>query len=184
VAPDAGRTLPGRLAAAIEAIEAIDPGDTYNPVVPEALVASGLHRLCLPLETGGLGGGMVEAVDVLAALGAVSGSAALGFAMHTHVVGALVESDAWPAELRAWVEGLVVAEGALLNSAALPGRSDRARLPGCPRRPDQPAARRHRPPGVCPATGGRRAGLEPALNSGPVQPLAPRRPRSWPLRSH
>jgi hypothetical protein len=41
VAPDAGRTIPGRLAAAIEAIEGIDPGDTYNPVVPEALVANG-----------------------------------------------------------------------------------------------------------------------------------------------
>jgi alkylation response protein AidB-like acyl-CoA dehydrogenase len=115
VAPDAGRTIPGRLAAAIEAI---DPGDTYNPAVPEALVASGLHRMCLPLETGRLGGGMVERVDVRAALGAVSGSAPPEFAMHTHVVGALVESDAWPADLRAWVEGLVMAEGALLNSAA------------------------------------------------------------------
>jgi hypothetical protein len=31
LAPDAGRTIPGRLTAAIEAIEAIDPGDAGSP---------------------------------------------------------------------------------------------------------------------------------------------------------
>jgi hypothetical protein len=31
LALDTSRTIPGRLAAAIEAIEAIDPGDTGSP---------------------------------------------------------------------------------------------------------------------------------------------------------
>lgn len=111
-------TIPERLSTALAAIEAINPEDRYDPAVPAALVASGLHRLCLPPESGGLGGGMVEAVNVLAALGARSGSAALGFAMHTHVVGALFESEGWPPDLRAWLGRLVVAEDALLNAAA------------------------------------------------------------------
>lgn len=115
---DAGRSIPERLVMAVEALEAVDPGDTYDPAVPSALVASGLQRLCLPVEAGGLGGGMVEAVSVLSTLGAISGSAALGFAMHTHVVGALGESEGWPTGLRSWVEQLVVVEGGLLNSAA------------------------------------------------------------------
>jgi alkylation response protein AidB-like acyl-CoA dehydrogenase len=114
----AARTIPERLAAACAAIDTIDPGDAYDPAVPAEVVTSGLHRLCLPLGSGGLGGGMVEAVEVLAALGAVSGSAALGFAMHTHVTGSLVESDGWPVNLRTWLERLVVDDGALLNSAA------------------------------------------------------------------
>lgn len=106
------------LAQAVEAIEAIDPGDRYDPAVPAAIVSSGLHLLCLPADSGGLGGGLPEAVAVLSALGAVSGSAALGFAMHTHVVGSLYESSGWPAPLRAWLGRLVRDESALLNSAA------------------------------------------------------------------
>jgi alkylation response protein AidB-like acyl-CoA dehydrogenase len=113
----AARPIAERLGEAIAAIEAIDPGDTYRPAVPTALVASGLHLLCLPRASGGLGAGMVEAVDVLSALGAVSGSAGLGFAMHTHVVGGFVESAGWPADLRVRVERLVL-DGGLLNSAA------------------------------------------------------------------
>jgi alkylation response protein AidB-like acyl-CoA dehydrogenase len=113
-----GPTVTERLAQAIAAIEAIDPGDRYEPAVPAAVVASGLHLLCLPVAHGGLGGGMVEAVEVLSALGAVSGSAALGFAMHTHVVGSLFESEGWPEPLRQWLGGLVRDEAALLNSAA------------------------------------------------------------------
>jgi len=111
-------TLHERLAQAVTAIEAIDPGDRYEPAVPAALVASGLHLLCLPRDTGGLGGGMVEAVEVLAALGAANGSAALGFAMHTHVVGSLFESDGWSPDLRTWLARLVRDESALLNSAS------------------------------------------------------------------
>jgi alkylation response protein AidB-like acyl-CoA dehydrogenase len=110
--------IPGRLARAVAAIEVIDPGDRYDPAVPAALIASGLHLLCLPREAGGLGGGLVDAVAVLSALGAASGSAALGFAMHTHVVGSLYESAGWSPELRDWLAGLVRDQAALLNSAA------------------------------------------------------------------
>lgn len=113
-----GTTLSDRLAQALAAIEALDPGDEYLPTVPAALIAAGLHLLCLPRDVGGLGGGMSDAVEVLAALGAANGSAALGFAMHTHVVGSLYESDGWPPDLRAWLAKLVRDEAALLNSAA------------------------------------------------------------------
>ena len=112
-----GPTLAERLAGGLAAVEAIDPGDSYDPAVPAALVASGLNRLCVPAELGGLGGGLVEAVDVLGALGAVSGSAALGFAMHLHVTGSLFESSGWPSDLRDWLTGLIL-DGGLLNSAA------------------------------------------------------------------
>ena len=111
-------TISERLAQAIAAIEAIDPGDRYDPSVPAALTASGLHLLCLPREAGGLGGGLVEAVEVLSALGAASGSAALGFAMHIHVTGSLYQSAGWPPALRDWLGRIVRDESALLNSAA------------------------------------------------------------------
>jgi alkylation response protein AidB-like acyl-CoA dehydrogenase len=107
-----------RLSAALRAVAALDPGDTYDPAIPAALVASGLHLLCLPAGSGGLGGGMAAAVDVLSALGALDGSTALGFAMHTHVVGALGESEGWSPGLRSWLEHLVTGEGALLNAAS------------------------------------------------------------------
>src|ERR1700690_2769371 len=116
--PSIEPAISDRLGRAIAAIEGIDPADRYDPAVPAALVAGGLHLLCLPREAGGLGGGLVDAVAVLSALGAANGSAALGFAMHTHVVGSLYESQAWPPALRDWLGGLVRAESALLNSAA------------------------------------------------------------------
>jgi len=77
-----------------------------------------MHLLPLPVSVGGLGGGMAAAVDVLSALGAVDGSVALGFAMHTHVMGALADSTGWPPGLRQWLVDLVVREGALLNAAS------------------------------------------------------------------
>ncbi len=132
-----GDRLAERLADAIAALEAIDPGDAYEPAVPAALVASGLNRLCVPAGQGGLGGGLAEAVEVLAALGAVSGSAALGFAMHLHVTGSLYESDGWPAGLRDWLTGVVL-DGGLLNSAATEegsGSPARGGLPATAARP-------------------------------------------------
>jgi alkylation response protein AidB-like acyl-CoA dehydrogenase len=127
--------LADRLALAVAAIEAIDPGDGYDPAVPAAIVSSGLHLLCLPTAAGGLGYGMPEAVAVLSALGATNGSAALGFAMHTHVVGSLYESAGWPEPLRDWLGALVHDEGALLNSAATEEGS------GSPARGGLPATR-------------------------------------------
>ena len=135
-APGGARSSPkiaDRLAGALAAVAALEPGDSFDPAVPAALVASGLHLLCLPEARGGLGGGMRAAVDVLSALGAVDGSTALGFAMHTHVVGAMGDSEAWPAELRDWLERLVVNDGALLNAASTEegsGSPARGGLPG------------------------------------------------------
>ena len=88
------------LTDAIARIEAIDPGDAFDPRVPEAIVAAGLHLLPVPAERGGLGATMTEVAQVLARLGAVDGSTALGFAMHAHVVGSVADSDGWsPAAL-------------------------------------------------------------------------------------
>lgn len=115
---DPGLPVAERLASALAALEAIDPGDAFDPAVPAVFVGGDLHLLCLPREAGGLGAGMPAAVDVLSAIGAASGAAGLGLAMHTHVVGALADSDGWPPALRQWLEDLVVSEGALLNSAA------------------------------------------------------------------
>ncbi|HEY6014883.1 MAG TPA: hypothetical protein VIU37_12780, partial [Candidatus Limnocylindrales bacterium] len=65
----------GPLAAAVAGIETIQPGDEFDPRVPAAIVGAGLHRLPVPAGAGGLGGTMSESAEVLAALGAVDGSA-------------------------------------------------------------------------------------------------------------
>ena len=125
--------IQSRLTAALGAVRALDPGDRYNPEIPASLTAHGLHLLCLPAASGGLGGDMAAAVDVLSAVGAVDGSTALGLAMHTHVVGALAQSDGWAADLRQWLENLVAADGALLNAASTEegsGSPARGGLPG------------------------------------------------------
>jgi alkylation response protein AidB-like acyl-CoA dehydrogenase len=118
VAAGAGAPVADRLASALAAIEALEPGEAFDPAVPAALVANGLHLLCLPEAAGGLGAGMATAVDVLAALGAIDGSTGLGFAMHLHVSGALADSAGWPPDLRAWLQDLIVRDGALLNAAS------------------------------------------------------------------
>src|SRR5207248_1375882 len=61
---------------------------------------------------------MREVVLVQLALGAVDGSAALGFGMHQHVLGSAVESGGWPGAVRENVYRAIREEGALLNSAA------------------------------------------------------------------
>jgi len=106
------------LAEAVRLLRPLAGVETFDPAVPAALVQAGLHRLPLPVESGGLGGRLGEAVRVLAALGAVDGSAALGMAMHFHTLGAAVESGAWPAALRHETCRAVREEGALLNLTA------------------------------------------------------------------
>ena len=72
----------------------------------------------MPIRHGGLGATLSESVDVLAAIAGVDASAALGLAMHTHVLVSAVESNGWP---RAAFERLVAAvraEGALVNAAS------------------------------------------------------------------
>ncbi len=115
---DVTAELAARLADALERLRGLPPSDGFDGRVPEALVAAGLHAAPVPRDAGGLGIGLREAVEVLAALGAVDGSVALGFAMHLHVVGSMVESEAWPVGLREAVYRAIVDDGALLNSAA------------------------------------------------------------------
>ena len=135
------------LADAIAALEVIGldqiaPGDVFDPRTPAALVSAGLHLLPVPVARGGLGASMVEAAEVLAALGAVDGSTALGFAMHVQVVGAAAQSDAWPAPLLDRFYAMIVDDGALVNAASTEeggGSPARGAIPGTTAVPDQGA---------------------------------------------
>jgi len=109
--------LEARLADARRRLAGLPLGDGFDPAVPAALVASGLHLAPVPEAAGGLGIGPRAAVELLAALGAIDGSTALGFAMHVHVVGAMAESPGWPAGLRETLYDAIRDHGALLNTA-------------------------------------------------------------------
>lgn len=121
------------LADAIERLRGLELGDAFEPRAAEAIVASGLHRLVVPAEAGGLGGRMADAAAVLMALGAVDGATALGFAMQVHVVGALVDAEGVPANLRERIFHSIVDDGALVNNAATEeggGSPARGAVPG------------------------------------------------------
>jgi alkylation response protein AidB-like acyl-CoA dehydrogenase len=125
--------LESSLADALGRLRALDLGDAFEPRAAEAIVLSGLHRLVVPEAAGGLGARMTEGAEVLMALGAVDGAAALGFAMQVHVVGALGDSLGVPAELRERVFRLIVEDGALVNNAATEeggGSPARGAIPG------------------------------------------------------
>ena len=125
--------LEDRLAAACAAIEALQPGDAFDPTVPAAIVASGLHTAAVPVSFGGGGIGTGDAVRILTAVGAIDGSTALGFAMHLHVTGAAAQSDVWPRALRERLFRAVVDEGALVNAASTEeggGSPSRGAIPG------------------------------------------------------
>ena len=127
------------LTDAIARIEAIDPGDAFDPRVPEAVVAAGLHLLPVPTERGGLGATMTEVAQVLARLGAVDGSTALGFAMHAHVVGSVADSAGWSPEALDRLYAAVVDDGALVNAASTEeggGSPARGAIPGTTATPD------------------------------------------------
>jgi alkylation response protein AidB-like acyl-CoA dehydrogenase len=124
----AGADLPGAgnaanlttlLERAIGAIRAL-PGssDDFRPGAVDAIRAAGLHLLVVPVDRGGLGAGMRESAAALAALGAEDASVALGLAMQTHVVGAAVESGAWPHAPFERLVAAAVADGALVNAAS------------------------------------------------------------------
>lgn len=125
--------IAGPLDDAVGRIRALEPGDAFDPRVPAALIDAGLHRLPVPAAAGGLGASMAEAAEVLAALGAVDGSSALGFAMHVHAVGSIADSAGWPAGPRDDVYRAIVDGGALLNNAATEeggGSPARGAIPG------------------------------------------------------
>ena len=121
------------LDAAVQQLGDLDLGDRFEPRAASAIVDAGLHRLCVPIQQGGLGASMVEAADVLTALGAVDGATALGFAMQTHVVGGMRESAVFPDRLRERLYRAIVDDGALLNNAATEeggGSPARGAIPG------------------------------------------------------
>jgi alkylation response protein AidB-like acyl-CoA dehydrogenase len=109
--------LASRLADARGRLAGLALGEGFDPAVPAALVGSGLHLVPVPEAAGGLGIGPRGAVELLASLGAIDGSTALGFAMHVHVVGAMAESPGWPAGLRETLYDAIRDHGALLNTA-------------------------------------------------------------------
>src|SRR5438552_5098032 len=119
-------------------LERLEPGDEFDPRGPDALIAAGLHRLPVPAAAGGLGASMSESAEALAALGAIDGSVALGFAMHVHAVGSIAESHAWPHEVRDRLYRAIVDEGAFVNNAATEeggGSPSRGAIPGTVARP-------------------------------------------------
>ena len=121
------------LAEALGRLQAMDLGDGFEPRAAQAIVATGLHRLVVPLAAGGLGGRMADAAETLLAIAAVDGSTALGFAMQLHVIGALLDGDAVPTGLRDRLFAQVVTDGALVNNAATEeggGSPARGAIPG------------------------------------------------------
>lgn len=125
------------LAAAVEAavasLAALESDESFDPRAPAVIVQTGLHRLCVPAEAGGFGATLAEAAAVLAAIGAVDGSTALGLAMQTHVVGAMRDADAFSPEVRARLYRAIVDDGALVNNAATEeggGSPARGAIPG------------------------------------------------------
>jgi len=76
---------------------------------------------------------MGEAIETLAAIGAVDGATALGLAMQTHVVGALVDSPGSRSGLRDRIYQAILENGALVNNAATEeggGSPARGAIPG------------------------------------------------------
>ena len=110
--------IAARTARACADLEAIGVGEEFDPRVPAVIREAGLHLALVPVERGGLGGGLLDALEIQAAIAAVDGSAGLGFAMHQHVVGSLPESSAWSDALTSWVYERIVGDGALLNAAS------------------------------------------------------------------
>ena len=65
----AGADLSDRFANARAAVEALEPGDAFEPAVPAAIVASGLHLAAVPTDFGGDGAGLADVVPILTTLG-------------------------------------------------------------------------------------------------------------------
>lgn len=84
----------------------------------DAIRASDLPRLVVPVELGGLGANLLETVMTVERLGVGDGSTALSTTMHLQTLGSAAESGGWPAPQFAWVCAEVVGRGALINSCA------------------------------------------------------------------
>lgn len=84
----------------------------------DAIRSESLHLLPVPVEYGGWGATLPESVLVLERLARGDGATALVFAMHVQTMGSLGEGRPWPEERFAALCREVVADGALINSAA------------------------------------------------------------------
>lgn len=88
------------------------PHDTFT-----AIVASGFHTLTIPVDQGGMGATVLDAMMALERLARGDGSVALATCMHlSHVYGVATSSD-WPDAVRRRLISDVVTEGALYNIA-------------------------------------------------------------------
>jgi alkylation response protein AidB-like acyl-CoA dehydrogenase len=70
------------LKIARDAAAEVDAAATFPDAAVDALRASGLFGLALPVESGGLGAGPMDFAEVLAALAAACGSTAMVYLMH------------------------------------------------------------------------------------------------------
>ncbi len=125
--------LTARLADAEARLRTLSLGDAFDPAAPAAIVGAGLHLAPVPVEAGGLGVNLGEAVELLSRLARIDGSVGLGFAMHVHVVGSLPDSDGWPDGRREAIYRTIVDEGALINAASTEdggGSPARGAIPG------------------------------------------------------
>ncbi|HEY0443498.1 MAG TPA: acyl-CoA dehydrogenase family protein [Candidatus Limnocylindrales bacterium] len=132
-AQDDRAEIASRLATALTALRGLELGDEFDRRAAEAIVAAKLHTVVVPRANGGLGADIVDAAEMLAAIGATDGSTALGFAMHVHVVGSIADSPGWPEPLRDWLYREVVEGGALVNAASTEeagGSPARGAVPG------------------------------------------------------
>jgi alkylation response protein AidB-like acyl-CoA dehydrogenase len=126
-------TIADALADAASRLGALELGDDFDPRAAGAIVASGLHRLVVPVAAGGLGGRMSDAVGALSSIGRIDGATALGFAMQVHAIGTLVDAPAISEGLRARVYRSIVEDGALFNNAGTEdggGSPARGAIPG------------------------------------------------------
>ncbi|MCW5841090.1 MAG: acyl-CoA/acyl-ACP dehydrogenase [Caldilinea sp.] len=80
--------------------------------------AAGLPALVVPVEFGGWGGDLLDAIMVAEHLARGDGSTALSFVMHMQTIGSAVEAGGWPQAPLAELCRAAVERGALVNSLA------------------------------------------------------------------
>ena len=59
------------LGRSIRGLRDLDLGDAFEPAAARVLMDAGMHRMVVPAEAGGLGARMVEACEVLLAIGEI-----------------------------------------------------------------------------------------------------------------
>ena len=88
------------LAEALGRLQAMDLGDGFEPRAAQAIVATGLHRLVVPLAAGGLGGRMADAAEDTPRDRRRRRLDGTRLRDELHVIGALLDGDAVPTGLR------------------------------------------------------------------------------------